>query len=151
MLETYVRKNHSPKQIIGERSTKVMARSKLKDIKCLIFDFKPRIVEVALENENWIDFMNEDINKIEKNNAWTLVLGPVDKNVIGTKWIFRNKLNKNGEVVRNKARLVCKGYAQEEGIDYGETFALVERLEGLRTFLALMKIIYQLYIIFDVT
>lgn len=49
---------------------------------------------------------------------------------------FHKKLNENGEVVRNKARLVCKGYAQEEGINYGETFALVARLEGVRTFLA---------------
>ena len=70
MFETYVRKNHSPKKIIGERSTKVMARSKLKDIRCFISDFKPRIVEVTLENENWIDFMNEDINKIEKNSDY---------------------------------------------------------------------------------
>ena len=80
-----MRKNHSPKKIIGERSAKLMARSKLKDIRCLISNFKPRIVKVALENENWINFMNEDINKIEKNNAWTLVLRPVNKNVIGTK------------------------------------------------------------------
>ena len=58
-----------------------------------------------------------------------------DKNVIGTKWVFKNKLDENGEVARNKARLVCKGYAQEEGIDYGETFAPVARLEGERTLL----------------
>lgn len=58
------------------------------------------------------------------------------KNVIGTKWIFRKKLNEYGAVVRNKARLVCKGYSQEEGEDYGETFPLVARLEGVRTLLA---------------
>ena len=61
---------------------------------------------------------------------------PRDKNVIGTKWAFRNKLDENGEVTKNKARLVYKGYAQEEGIDYGETFAPVARLEGVRTLLA---------------
>ena len=57
--------------------------------------------------------MNDEIEQIEKKKTWSLVPRPDDKNVIGTKWIFRNKLNENGEVTRNKARLVCKGYAQE--------------------------------------
>ena len=65
------------------------------------------------------------IEQIEKNNTWTLVHRPKDKNIIGTKWVFRNK-----------ARLVCKGYSQEEGIHYGENFDLVARLEGVITLLA---------------
>jgi len=81
--------------------------------------------------------MNEQLEQIEKNNTWELVPRPHDKNVIGTKWIFKNQLNENGEVIRNKARLVCKGYAQQEGIDFEETFALVARLEAIRMFLAL--------------
>ena len=52
-----------------------------------------------------------------------------------TKWIFKNKLDKNGKVIRNKERLVCKGYAQVEGIDYEETFAPVARLEAIIMFL----------------
>lgn len=76
------------------------------------------------------------MDQIEKNNTWTLVPRPVNKNVIGAKWVFRNKLNEDGVVVCNKVRLVCKGYAQEEGEDYGETFELVARLEGVRTILA---------------
>lgn len=80
--------------------------------------------------------MNEELDQIEKNNTWSLVPRPDDKNVIGTKWVFRNKLNEDGEFVRNKARLVCKGYAQEEGEDYEETFATVARLEGVRMLLA---------------
>jgi len=57
-------------------------------------------------------------------------------NVIGTKWVFKNKLDEHGVIVRNKARLVAKGYNQEEGIDYGETYALVARLEVVRLQLA---------------
>ena len=64
------------------------------------------------------------------------MLRPKDKNVIGTKWVFKNKLDENGEVARNKARLVCKGCAQKEGIGYGETFSPISRLEGVRTLLS---------------
>eukprot|EP00253_Pinus_taeda_P023612 PITA_23612 len=81
--------------------------------------------------------MDEELEQIERNNTWELVPRPKDKNVIGTKWVFKNKLNENGEVIRNKARLVCKGYAQQEGIDFEETFAPVARLEAIRMFLAL--------------
>eukprot|EP00253_Pinus_taeda_P003187 PITA_03187 len=81
--------------------------------------------------------MDEELEQIKKNNIWELVPGPKDKNVIGTKWIFKNKLNENGEVIRNKARLVCKGYAQQEGIDFEENFAPVAKLEAIRMFLAL--------------
>ena len=112
-----------------------MTRSKLKGT-CLLAKFEPRSVKDALENESWIDAMNEEIEKIEKNKTWTLVPRPKDKNVIGTKWVFRNKLNEDGKVSRNKARLVCKDYSQEEGIDYGETFAPVARLKGVKTLLA---------------
>ena len=66
----------------------------------------------------------------------TLVPRLEDKNVIGTKRVYRNKFNENGEVTRNKARLVCKGCAQEEGIDYGEIISHVARLDGVRNFLA---------------
>eukprot|EP00253_Pinus_taeda_P005329 PITA_05329 len=81
--------------------------------------------------------MNEELEQIEKNNTWELVPRPHDKNIIGTKWIFKNKLNENGEVIRNKAKLVCKGYAQQEGIDFEETFAPIARLKAIRMFLAL--------------
>ena len=80
--------------------------------------------------------MEEEIYQIKKNNTWSFVSRLADKNVIGTKWVFRNKLDENGETTRNKARLVCKGYAQEEGLDYGETFSPISRMEGVRTLLA---------------
>ena len=72
------------------------------------------------------------MNKLRKK-AWNLFPRLEYKNVIGTKWVYKNKLDENGEVTRNKERLICKGYAQEEGIDYGETFSLVARLEGVIT------------------
>ena len=65
-----------------------------------------------------------------------MVPAPKDRAIIGTKWIFRNKMDEDGVVTRNKARLVAKGYSQEEGIDYDETFAPVARLEAIRIFLA---------------
>ena len=102
----------------------------------LLAEFEPRSVKDALENESWIEVMNEEIEYIEKNNTWTLVPRPKNKNVIGTKWVFKNKLNEDGKLYKNKERLVCKGYSQEEDIDYGETFSPVARLEGVRTLLA---------------
>ena len=70
--------------------------------------------------------MEEEIEQIKKKKTWSLVPRLEDKNVIITKWVFMNKSDENGEITRNKASLVCKGYAQEEGIDYGETFPLLQ-------------------------
>ena len=80
--------------------------------------------------------MNGELDQIEKNDTWELVPRPKNKNVIGTKWVFRNKLTEYGQVTRNKARLVCKGYAQIEGINIEETYAPVARMEAIRLFLA---------------
>ena len=80
--------------------------------------------------------MNEELDQIEKNKTWELVPRPKEKNGIGTKWVFKNKVNEDGEVIRNKARLVCKGYAQVEGIDFEETFSHVAKLEAIKMFLA---------------
>ena len=76
--------------------------------------------------------MQEELNQFTKHYVWDLVPRPKWFNIIGTKWVFRNKLNEQGEVVRNKARLVAQGYSQQEGIDYNETFAPVTRLESIR-------------------
>jgi hypothetical protein len=65
-----------------------------------------------------------------------LVPRPKNKNVIGTKWVFGNKLNEDGQVTRNKARLVCKGYAQIEGIDFEEKFSPVARMEAIHLLLS---------------
>jgi hypothetical protein len=80
--------------------------------------------------------MNEELSQIEKNKTWELVPRPLNKNVIGAKWVFRNKMDEAGKITRNKARLVCKGYAQVEGIYFGETFSPVARMESIRLILA---------------
>jgi hypothetical protein len=97
---------------------------------------EPGNFEEASQEDNWIRAMNEELDQIEKNNTWELVPRPEDKNVIGSKWVFKNKMNEKGQVVRNKSRLVYKGYAQVEGQDFDETFAPVERLEAIIIFLS---------------
>ncbi|GKE81496.1 retrovirus-related pol polyprotein from transposon TNT 1-94, partial [Tanacetum coccineum] len=67
---------------------------------------------------------------------WTLVPAPYGKTIIGSKWVFRNKRDETGIVIKNNARLVAQGYNQQEGIDYDETFTPVARLEAIRIFLA---------------
>jgi hypothetical protein len=89
---------------------------------------EPNSFEEANKDEFWKKDMNEELDKIEKNDAWELVPIPRYKNVIGTKWVFRNKLNGDGHITRKKVRLVCKGYTQVEGIDFGETFSPVDRM-----------------------
>ena len=80
--------------------------------------------------------MQNELNEFERNKVWDLVERPPDRTIIGTRWVFRNKLNEDGDIIRNKARLVAQGYNQEEGIDYDETFAPVARLESIRIMLA---------------
>ena len=72
--------------------------------------------------------MQEELNQFERNEVWELVPRPNDQSVIGTKWVYKNKMDENGIIIRNKARLVAQGYNQQEGIDYEETFAPVARL-----------------------
>ena len=79
---------------------------------------------------------NEELDQIEKNQTWELFPRPKSKNIVGTKWVFKNKFNEYAQVIINKARLVCKGYAQVEGVDLEETFSPVARLEAIIMFLA---------------
>jgi hypothetical protein len=90
--------------------------------------------------------MNEELDQIEKNQTWELVSRPKNKNVIGTKWIFKNKLNENGEIIKNKATLVYKGYSQVLVIDFEENFTPVVRLEAIKMFLAFVCFInFKIY------
>jgi hypothetical protein len=136
-----IRKNHPENQIIGDINEGVQTRRKLiKDTEqshvAFLSMIEPTNFEEARKEEDWVRAMNEELDQIEKNNTWELVPRPENKNVIGSKWVFKNKMNEKGQVVRNKSRLVCKGYAQVEGQDFDETFAPVARLEAIRMFLA---------------
>jgi hypothetical protein len=97
---------------------------------------EPKNFNEASKDDHWVKAMNDELDQIEKNNMWEMVHRPEGKNIIGSKWIFKNKLNEQGQVVKNKARFVYKGYAQIEGLDFDENFTPVERLEAIKIFLA---------------
>jgi hypothetical protein len=92
-------------------------------------------VEDAIRDLDWVMTMQEEFNNFKRNKVWSLVERP-KLNVMGTKWVFRNKQDEYRVVTRNKARLVTKGYSQVEGLDFDETFAPVARLESIRILLA---------------
>src|ERR1041385_9355507 len=87
----------------------------------------------AMKDSDWMTAMLEELNQFERNKVWSLVERPDPKkhNIIGTKWIFRNKQDEDGIVVWNKVRLVAQGYTQIEATDFGETYAPVARLESI--------------------
>ncbi|GJX16968.1 putative reverse transcriptase domain-containing protein [Tanacetum coccineum] len=97
---------------------------------------EPKNVNEALTDNSWIVAMQEELNQFIANDVWELVPQPRNMTIIGTKWVFRNKLDENGVVSRNKARLVAYSYNQQEGIDYDETYAPVAKLESIRILLA---------------
>ncbi|GKA26276.1 retrovirus-related pol polyprotein from transposon TNT 1-94 [Tanacetum coccineum] len=90
---------------------------------------EPKNVNEALGYERWVVAMQDELNQFIANDVWDLVPLPKEHTIIGTKWVYRNKLDENGIVSRNKARLVAQGYNQQEDIDYDETYAPVARLE----------------------
>jgi hypothetical protein len=79
--------------------------------------------------------MQEELNNFTRNEVWHLVLRP-NQNFVGTKWVFRNKQDEHGVVIRNKTRLVAKGNSQVKGLDFDETYAPIARLELIRILLA---------------
>nr|GEY85250.1 putative ribonuclease H-like domain-containing protein [Tanacetum cinerariifolium] len=97
---------------------------------------EPKKVIHALKDPSWIEAMQKELLQFKLQKVWTLVDLPYGKRAIGTKWVFRNKKDEKGIVIRNKARLVSQGHTQEEGIDYDEVFASVVRIEAIRLFLA---------------
>ncbi|GJV30618.1 putative ribonuclease H-like domain-containing protein [Tanacetum coccineum] len=102
----------------------------------------------ALTNPSWIEAMQDELLQFKLQKVWTLVDLPYGQKAIGTKWVYRNKKDKRGIVIRNKERLVALGYTQEEGIDYDEVFTPVARIEAIRLFLAYASfkdfVVYQM-------
>jgi len=97
--------------------------------------FEPKNVNKALIDEFWIETMQEELNQFKRSEVWDLGPRPDGINIIGTKWIYKNKLDENGTITRNNTRLVAQGYTQVEGLDFDETFAPVARLESIRLLL----------------
>jgi hypothetical protein len=102
-----------------------------------VSSIEPYRIEDALRDPDWVVAMQEELNNFTRNEVWHLVPCP-NQNVVGTKWVFRNKQDEHGVVTRNKARLVAKGYSQVEGLDIVETYAPVARLESIRYYLPML-------------
>jgi hypothetical protein len=99
--------------------------------------FEPKKVKEALQDDSWVTVMHDELHQFTRNDVWTLVPRPSDHNIICTKWIFKNKSDEHGTMIRNKARLAAQGYTQIEGIDFDETFATVALLESIRILLSI--------------
>ncbi|GJX47012.1 putative ribonuclease H-like domain-containing protein [Tanacetum coccineum] len=168
---TRIHKDHPLEQVIGDLQSATQTRKMSKILKehgfvsiiqqrtnhkdlqnclfaCFLSQEEPKRVIHALKDPRWIEAMQEELLQFKLQEVWTLVDLPNGKRAIGTKWVFRNKKDERGIVIRNKARLVAHGYIQEEGIDYDEVFAPVARIKAIRLFLAyaLFKdfVVYQM-------
>ncbi|GJY76733.1 putative ribonuclease H-like domain-containing protein [Tanacetum coccineum] len=170
---TKFHKDHPEDQVIGSLKTPVQTRHMTKTTEehglissvhqlrrtnhkdfqnclfaCFLSQKEPKKVLQALEDPSWVEAMQNELLQFKLLNVWSLVDLPRDKWAIGTKWVFRNKKDERGIVVKNKARLVAQGHTQEEGIDYDEVFAPVARIEAIRLFLAYASfkdfVVYQM-------
>ncbi|GKB57048.1 retrovirus-related pol polyprotein from transposon TNT 1-94 [Tanacetum coccineum] len=132
-------KNHPLDQVIGNLNQRTL-RSQAQNHSnffCFISTIEPKNVNETLKDQSWVVAMQEELHQFVTNDILELVPLHISQSVIGTKWVFRNKLDENGIVSRNKARLVSQGYNQQEGIDHDETYAPVVRLESIRILLAI--------------
>ncbi|GJS72307.1 putative ribonuclease H-like domain-containing protein [Tanacetum coccineum] len=142
-----IHSTHPKALILGDPNSAVQTRSKVNKSSGA-HAFK---ISEALEDESWVDAMQEELLQFEIQKVSHPDLGLSRFSLwkrYGTKWVYRNKKDERGVVVRNKARLVAQGHRQEEGIDYDEVFAPVARLEAIRIFLAFASymgfIVYQM-------
>ncbi|KAJ9538292.1 hypothetical protein OSB04_031025 [Centaurea solstitialis] len=141
---TRTQKNHPPTLVIGDIQSPMITRKQSKNlpnphlsmISVFLSQTEPKKATDAMKDPSWIEAMQEELLQFVLQHVWDLVDLPKGHRVIGTKWIFRNKTDERGIVIKNKARLVAQGYTQEEGIDYDDVFAPVARIEAIRLFLA---------------
>nr|GFA96015.1 putative ribonuclease H-like domain-containing protein [Tanacetum cinerariifolium] len=133
---TSIHKDHHILQIIGDLSLTTQTRSMTRAVKDQGGQKEPKRVHQALKEPSWIEAMQEELFQFKMQKVWVLVDLPYGKRAIGTKWVYKNKKDKRGIVIRNKARLVAQGHKQEEGINYEEVFAPLARIEAIRLFLA---------------
>ncbi|GJR74742.1 putative ribonuclease H-like domain-containing protein [Tanacetum coccineum] len=124
ILTTRIHKDHPFDHVIGDLQSATQIRRMSKSLEEHKFD------------PSWIEALQEELIQFKLQEVCTLVDLPKGKRAIGSKWVFRNKKDKRGIVIRNKARLVTQGYTQEEGIDYDKVFAPIARIEAIRLFLA---------------
>nr|GEW22845.1 putative zinc finger, CCHC-type [Tanacetum cinerariifolium] len=90
------------------------------------------------QSAHWREAMEDELNSMSKNNVWKLAELPKGAKLVGCKWVYKTKLEPNGNVERYKALLVAKGYTQKEGIDYKDTFSPVSRKDSLRIVMSLV-------------
>ncbi|GJX31740.1 putative ribonuclease H-like domain-containing protein [Tanacetum coccineum] len=135
-------KDHPLELVIGEPSRPVLTRNQLKtDGDMCIYALtvsimEPKTVKEALTDPAWIESMQEELHQFIRLDVWELVPSPDGIKPLTLKWLFKNKHDEENTVIRNKTRLVVRGYRQEEGIDFEESFAPVARMEAIRIFLA---------------
>nr|GEW55716.1 retrovirus-related Pol polyprotein from transposon TNT 1-94 [Tanacetum cinerariifolium] len=135
-------KDHPLDNIISQLSRPVSTRLQLHEqalfcyYDAFLTSVEPKTYKDALTQSCWIEAMQEELNEFEWLKVWELVPRPDKVMVITLKWIYKVKLDELGGILKNKARLVARGYRQEEGIDFEESFAPVTRLEAIWIFLA---------------
>nr|GFB63390.1 retrovirus-related Pol polyprotein from transposon TNT 1-94 [Tanacetum cinerariifolium]GFB78545.1 retrovirus-related Pol polyprotein from transposon TNT 1-94 [Tanacetum cinerariifolium] len=126
---------HPLEQVIGNPSQSIRTRRQLESnaeicmFALTVSRTEPKNIKEAMTDSTWIESMQEELHQFDRLDVWELVDRPLCTNVINLKWLWKNKSDEENTVIRNKSRLVAKGYAQKEGVDFEESFAPVARLE----------------------
>nr|GEW51551.1 hypothetical protein [Tanacetum cinerariifolium] len=135
-------KDHPLEQVIANPSQSVRTRRQLEsDGKMCMFAItvsqtEPKNIKEAMADYAWIESLQEELHQFDRLDVWELVDRPLCTNGINMKWLWKNKGDEENNVIRNKSRLVAKGYDQKEGVDFKESFAPVARLDAVSMFIA---------------